>query len=123
MYTNKTPNWPYKLYKRPKDNLKIGLGEVDTIHYGFLNGKFHIVEVLVHNRKKFEDLKDAVFNKYGTTSKTSTARYTDLYLWVGEESRMALQYGKDEKGNDEGALLIFSAELQRIMEQASEQGF
>lgn len=80
-----------KIYKRKKENMKVGIALVDSIEYGVWRDKFcHVLIMGKGDNDKFLQIREAVFNKFGKRNRRD--RHTERYVWSGKETWILLKY-------------------------------
>ena len=103
------------MYKIKRDNLCIGDAQLSTIGYGFWQGRFMKVDIVVRDIKNYEKLKKVVFDTFGEAKKTKWYGI-DGYAWEGEKSTMFLSIF-DKMGH----MIIMSKDIEREVEQYVKQ--
>lgn len=106
------PKTGIRLYKRKKDNMKIGNANLDAIYYGFFNNKFYVVIAETLFFTDFEELKRACFENFGKGDQPRL--YFDEYFWDGEKVKISLIY---DRASINGTLMIVSKELEKFTTQ------
>lgn len=95
-------------YVRPGEVLRIGRATIDSIEYGFWNGKLCEITVTTKGSGNWASLKDAVIEMYGRTREnifqpgTQSGRSEEYvwYRWSGKMTEMELEYAPaDELGH------------------------
>ncbi len=84
-----------EFYLRKGDAFKLENGKILPIQYGFWKGKFYIGIVYTKGKSDWNALKETVFRKFGKGSKSWSNK--EEYLWLGENSVMALGYNEYNK--------------------------
>ena len=92
-----------KKYSRKNDELKIGAATLESIEYGFWQGKFSCVMIRIKKYTNFLSLKDATFEKFGTGFKPN--QFMEEYAWFGDKTAMLLDYSGVSRT---GSLFLFS---------------
>ncbi len=100
-----------EFYLRKGDTFKLENGRTLPIQYGFWKGKFYIGIVYIKGKRDWNALKETVFRKFGEGSKAWSNK--EEYLWLGENSLMALGYNEDNKT---GTYYIKSESMLKQME-------
>jgi hypothetical protein len=98
-------------YLKEGDAFKLGNGKALPIEYGFWKGKFYVGMVMTKGVNDWTALKEAVFREFGEGSKSWSNR--EEYLWLGENSVMALRYSEFSKM---GIFYIRSDSMSKQME-------
>ncbi|MFZ2633340.1 MAG: hypothetical protein WA081_22620 [Desulfosalsimonadaceae bacterium] len=96
-----------KEYTKKSDELMIGGATLETILYGFWQGKFSSVLIRVKGYSNFSSLKNATFEKFGSGFQSN--RYIERYAWFGEQTTMLLNYSELLRT---GELFMFSNEIE-----------
>ncbi|MBU4185381.1 MAG: hypothetical protein KKI12_10300 [Proteobacteria bacterium] len=104
------------IYKIKRDDLMIGDAQLSNLGYGFWQGGFMKVDIVVHDIKNYEKLKKVVFDTFGEAKKTKLDDGTDRYAWEGEKSTMFLS-----TFDKIGLMIIMSKDIQREAEQYIKQ--
>ncbi len=87
------PSVKIKIYYTKKgDRLKMGAAQLDQIEYVFWRGKFAEVRISTSGPENFENLKQFLFEKYGTVDK-----FQGAYSWDGSVTRITLRYDEPTK--------------------------
>jgi hypothetical protein len=98
-------------YVRADDAYKLKNGKLIPIYYGFWRDKFYVGVVKTKQVSDWEDLKEAVFEKYGVGAKPFSNQ--EEYLWVGTDATMALRYDGNSKS---GTFYIRSHTMEKKMQ-------
>ncbi|MDP2924293.1 MAG: hypothetical protein Q8O30_11360 [Candidatus Omnitrophota bacterium] len=107
-----------KSYRNENDLLQIEGVSLDEINYLFRNDKFSGVIIVSHGREAFEQLKKALFAKYGEGKfETSAGSPIGVYVWQGEKTKVMLTLII----GDAVGLLISSMETEREIEKARQE--
>ena len=77
-------------YVREKDTFKLGNGKLESIEYGFWEGKFYTGMVITEGLENFNAVKEAVFAKFGQGAKPFKNK--EEYLWIGKDAVMSVRY-------------------------------
>ncbi len=97
-----------KIYTRPGDDLRIGDAKLEWLGYGFWKGKFYDVRIHFKGSKNFANIRDTVFENFGSGYKPNTMM--DRYTWPGSKTYMTLEYNGI---SGEGFLILYSTELNK----------
>jgi len=98
-----------KNYVRKGDELKIGGAQLESIIYGFWQGKFSSVTINVEGYVNFTALKDATIIKYGVGDKPN--QFMERYVWgAGTISTILIDYNEISK---KGTLFMSSIEINK----------
>ncbi len=100
-----------EFYLKEGDALKLGNGKALPIEYGFWKEKFYVGMVVTKGVTDWNALKEAVFHEFGEGAKSFSNR--EEYLWLGENSVMALRYNEFSKT---GIFYIRSDSMSKQME-------
>ncbi|MBW2038241.1 MAG: hypothetical protein JRI46_01370 [Deltaproteobacteria bacterium] len=114
--TEYTKEGQVKWYLRQGDGLKIGDAEVESIEYGFWEGKLLAVTITTKGLHNFMKVKNAVFAKFGVGHKTKPPK--EIYAWLGFESNIILKYDKNTKT---GKLYMISKSMRIQMKKPKKQ--
>lgn len=95
-----------KLYSRNGDELKIGGAVLESIEYGFWQGKFSNLLIEFKGFTNYSALKDATFEKFGAGHKPN--KFMEEYYWFGEITVMSIYYSEI---SSEGHLYMHSEEI------------
>jgi hypothetical protein len=93
------------LCTRNGDELKIGGADLESIVYGFWQGRLSDVRISITGFSNYENLRAAMVERFGRPYKPN--RYMDDYLWSGKVTTMSMRYNK-VAGN--GRVLMYSVE-------------
>ena len=98
-----------KRYQRKNDVLKIDGAKLDYIHYEFWKGIFYLVDIGFQGVENSDNLRKALFAKFGKGQRMSGEGDTLLesYRWEGENTTVIMIYGS----NTGGGLTISSTEI------------
>jgi hypothetical protein len=103
-------------YQRKADPLEIASAQVESIAYGFWQGKFSEVVVEAKGRDNYLALKRACFDRFGRGYQPDW-RYEKFY-WTGPLTTVYLQYNETF---ERAALLIYSKDFFDLEKAAEEK--
>ncbi|MBN2642811.1 MAG: hypothetical protein JXR78_14250 [Victivallales bacterium] len=99
-----TTEYGVSFYTRKNDNKRFEKVPVNAVYYGFYKGRFQSallrddIKRGTEPQKAFDDLKQAVFSRYGEGRPRNTYAWGEEYLWQGEKTEVYLgrdsNYGK-----------------------------
>ncbi|MDD3726106.1 MAG: hypothetical protein PHI44_02780 [Candidatus Ratteibacteria bacterium] len=95
-----------KMYIRKGDKLQMGAAKLESIEYGFWQGKLCNVWIITKGYTNWCGLKEATFEKFGKGGQSN--EYIEKYVWFGTKTEMLLEYNEI---SEEGTLCILSAEI------------
>ena len=89
-------------YKRKKEDMHVGLAEVQDIIYEFWKGKFSSVMVRTQGLPDYLRLRDYCFAMYGPGKRSETYQRLDVqdFTWNGFITRMFLTYSDFDRHGD-----------------------
>jgi len=97
-------------YSRSNDSMDVGGVAVNSIEYGFYEGRFLLASIRVSGHTQFTKLRMACTNMFGIG--TLFNRSADLYVWGGSISTVRLRYDPEK---DQGVLTMTSTEVRSMM--------
>ena len=85
---------PYTYYKKNRDDLHLGLANLQSIVYEFWNGKFSGVIIKVRGEMEFQRLKDYCFARFGPGQRSEVYQRLNVqdFYYNGIKTRMSLRY-------------------------------
>lgn len=93
-------------YTKEKDDLTIGGAKLETVEYGFWQGKLYIVIINTKGSVNWSGLEDATFEKFGEGFQSN--KYIENFFWSGKITTITLKYNEISKT---GYLWMGSAEI------------
>ncbi|MGB5987403.1 MAG: hypothetical protein WBG37_19005 [Desulfobacterales bacterium] len=93
-------------YRRPTAELSFGPVPLADAVYGFWQGRFYTLSLLVDGRERFDTLKVEAFQRFGPGLQTDETR--QVYIWYGGATDRMLEF---DPLNQLGLLWMRSAEL------------
>jgi len=101
-----------KKYFMSNDKMSVGEATITSISYWYFDNKFMGVFLQYNGMSNFTSLKATLESKYGSPHKPN--RYIDYYMWIGGNTRVAIQYNKIK---DDGIIMIMNDSLSKESEQ------
>ncbi|MFA7328974.1 MAG: hypothetical protein WC081_05675 [Candidatus Ratteibacteria bacterium] len=93
-------------YTKKNDDLMIGGAKIESIEYGFWQGKFCSVFIRTKGPTNFTNLREATFEKFGEGFQDN--KYIKNYGWFPKITKMVLGY---DDASERGYLLMLSLEI------------
>jgi len=98
-------------YARDEDKMEVGGIPVESIEYGFYDGRFLVASVRTADYKTFSQLRVSCTNMFGLGSVMNKGG--DLYVWPGVTAIVRLRYDADK---NKGVLTITSMDVYKRMQ-------
>ena len=105
-----------ELYTRKSDTMRLGGAQLDTIEYGFWQGRFSNVIIRSAGFTNWLNLRDATFARFGAGYKPS--EYSETYWWFGETTVAKLDY---HEVPEVGFLYLYSKQIMNEQEDYTRQ--
>jgi hypothetical protein len=120
---------PYTYYKKNREDVRLGLANLDSIIYEFWNGKFSGVMIKVRGDAEFQKLKDYCFARFGEGQRSATYARLGVqdFYYNGVKTRMYLRYSDFDRIGELNLYSIASLSRQQrtdtfyLRERAREQ--